>query len=72
MTSKFDIKKNLEDLIKDNLIITNAMFGLFFVLWMAKVQLANLILDMEDVTKIAGRTTNSVLVKYFTVFYKWI
>ena len=66
IASKFDIKKILEDLMKNYLIITGATFGLFYLLRTSKVQLSKETHDMKDIIKLAGGITASVLVKDHT------
>ena len=59
--SSFDWKKNIEDSIKDRLIITGTATGIF---------LASL--DAMDIMKLAGGICGGVLVKYYAVYKKWI
>ena len=71
MTS-FDWKKNIEDSIKDGLIITTASTGIFFALKAANVKPPKASLDAMDIIKLAGRICGRVLVKDYAVYKKWI
>ena len=71
MTS-FDWKKNIEDSIKDGLIITTAGTGIFFALKAANVKPPKASLDAMDIIKLAGRICGRVLVKDYAVYKKWI
>ena len=62
--SSFDCEKNIEDSIKDGLIITATTTRIFSAL---KVSL-----DAMDITKLAGGICGGVLVKDYTVYKKWI
>ena len=69
--SSFDWKKNIEDSIKDGLIIT-ATTTIFFVLKAANVKPPKASLDAVDIMKLAGGICEGVLVKYYVVYKKWI
>ena len=71
MTS-FDWKKNIEDSIKDGLIITTAATGIFFALKAANVKPPKASLDAMDIMKLAGGICGGVLVKDYAVYKKWI
>ena len=71
MTS-FDWKKNIEDSIKDGLIITTAATGIFFALKAANVKPPKASLDAMDIIKLAGGICGGVLVKDYAVYKKWI
>ena len=71
MTS-FDWKKNIEDSIKDGLIITTAATGIFFALKAANVKPPKVSLDAMDIMKLAGGISGGVLVKDYAVYKKWI
>ena len=71
MTS-FDWKKNIEDSVKDRLIITAATTGIFFALKAANVKLPKASLDAMDIMKLAGGICRGVLVKDYAVYRKWI
>ena len=70
--SILDWKKNVEDSIKDGLIITATMTGIFYVLKVAKVKPPKLSLDAMDIMKLAGTIVGGVLVKDYAVYKKWI
>ena len=71
MTS-FDWKKNIEDSIKDGLIITTTTTGIFFALKAANVRPPKTSLDAMDIMKLAGGIYGGVLVKDYAVYKKWI
>ena len=66
--SSFDWKKNVEDSIKDGLIITATTTGIFYLLKVANVKPPHAIDNM----KLAGRIVGRVLVKDYAVYKKWI
>ena len=70
--SSFDWKKNLEDSIKDGLIITATMTGIFYILKAANVKPPKTSLDSMDIMKLAGGIVGGVLVKDYSVYKKWI
>ena len=70
--SSLDWKKNVEDSIKNGLIITATMTGIFYVLKVAKVKPPKLSLDAMDIMKLAGTIVGGVLVKDYAVYKKWI
>ena len=61
MTS-FDWKKNVEDSIKDELIITTVPTGTFFTLKAANVKPPKASLDAMDILKLSGGICGGVLV----------
>ena len=65
-------KKNIEDSIKDRLIITATTTGIFFALKAANVKLPKASLDAMDIMKLAGGICGGVLVKDYTAYKKWI
>ena len=71
MTS-FDWKKNIEDSIKDGLIITTEATGIFFGLKAANVKPPKASLDAMDILKLTGGICGGVLVKDYAVYKKWI
>ena len=71
MTS-FDWKKNIEDSIKDGLIITIGAAGIFFGLKAANVKPPKVPLDVMDILKLTGGICGGVLVKDYAVYKKWI
>ena len=73
--SSFGWKKNIEDSIKDRLIITAAVIitaGIFFALKAANVKPPKASLDAMDIMKLAGGICGGVLVKDYAVYRKWI
>ena len=71
MTS-FDWKKNIEDSLKDGLIITIGVAGTFFGLKAANVKPTKASLDAMDLLKLTGGICGGVLVKDYAVYKKWI
>ena len=67
MTS-FDWKKNIEDSIKDGLIITATTTRIFFVLKAANVSPSKAYLDAMDIMKLAGGICGGVLLKDYAVY----
>ena len=70
--SSFDWKKNIEDSIKDGLIITATTTRIFYVLEAANVKPPKASLDPMDIIKIAGEIVGGVLVKDYAVYKIWI
>ena len=70
--SSFDWKKNVEDSIKDGLIITDAVTGIFFALKTASVKPPKASLDAMDIMKLTGGICGGILVKDYAVYKKWI
>ena len=71
MTS-FDWKKNIEDFIKDELIITATTTGIFCALKAANVMPPKTSLDAMDIMNLAGGICGGVMVKDYAVYKKWI
>ena len=67
--SSFDWKKNLEDSIKDGVIITATITGIFFALKAANVKLPKASLDVTDIMKRTGVIYAGVLVNDYTEYY---
>ena len=65
--SSFDWKKNIEDSIKDRLIITATTTGIFFILKAANVKPPKASLDAMDIMKLAIGICGGVLVKDYAV-----
>ena len=65
----FDWKKNIEDSLKDELIITIGVAGIFYGLKVANVKPPSASIDAMDIVKLAGGTFGGVLVKDYK-FYK--
>ena len=70
--ASFDWKKNVEDSIKDGLIITAITTGIFYVLKVVNVKPPKASLDVVDLMKYAGGIVSGVLVKFYAVYKKWI
>ena len=70
--SSFDSKKNIEDSIKDGLIITITTTGIFYVLKEANVKPPKASLDAMNIMKLSGGIVGGVLVKDYAVYKKWI
>ena len=70
--SSFDWKKNVKDSIKDGLIITVPVTGIFFALKVAGVKPSKTSLDAMDIIKLICGICGGVLVKDYPVYKKWI
>ena len=70
--SSFDWKKNIEDSIKDVLIITIGAAGIFFGLKEANVKPPKASLDAMDILKPTGGIFGGVLMKDYAAYKKWI
>ena len=70
--SSFNWRKNIEDSIKDGLIITATTTGIFFTLKAVNVKQPKASLDAMDILKLAGGVCGGVLVKDYAVYKKWI
>ena len=70
--SSFDWKKNIEDFIKDGIIITATTTGIFFALKAANLKPPKASLDVMDIMKLADGIWRGVLVKDYAVYKKWI
>ena len=70
--SSFDSKKNIEDSIKDGLIITITTTGIFYTLKVANVKPPKASLDAIDIMKLAGGIVVGVLFKDYAVYKKWM
>ena len=68
----FNWKKNIEDSMKDGLIITITMTGIFYTLIEASIKPPKASLDAMDIMKPAGGIVGGVLVKDYAVYKKWI
>ena len=69
MTS-FDWKKNIEDSLRDGLIITIGATGIFSELKAASIKPPKASLDAMDIMKLAGGICGGVLVKDYAVYKK--
>ena len=65
--SSFDWRKNIEDSIKDGLIITIRSSGIFFGLKAANAKPPKASLDAMDILKLAHGNCGGVLVKDYAV-----
>ena len=70
--SSFDWKKNVEDSIKDGLIITAATTRIFLALKAANVKPSKASQDALNIMKRAGGICGGVSVKDYAVYKKWI
>ena len=70
--ASFDWEKNIEDSIKDWLIITITTTGIFYVLKAANVKPLKASMDAIDIMKLAGGIVGGVLVKDYAVYKRWI
>ena len=66
--SSFDWKKNIEDCIKDGLIVTATTT----TIKVANVNPPKASMDAMDIMKLAGGICGGVLVKDYAVYKKWI
>ena len=70
--ASFDWKKNIEESLKNGLIITIGAAGIFYGLKAANVKPPKVSLDAMDILKLAGGICGGVLVKDYVVYKKWI
>ena len=70
--SSFDWKKNVEDSIKDGLIITVTTSAIFFTLNAVNVKPPKASLDAMDIIKLASGICGGLLEKDYVVYKKWI
>ena len=70
--SSFDWKKNVEDSIKDGVIITVTTTGLFFALKAPGMKPPKAVMDATDVMKLGAGIWAGVLVKDYAIYKKWI
>ena len=66
------MEKNIEDSIKDGLIIIIGAAGIFFGLKAANVKPPKASLDAMDILKLTGGICGGVLMKDYAVYKKWI
>ena len=66
------MEKNIEDSIKDGLIITVTTTGIFFALKVANVKPPKASLDAMDIMKVATGICGGVLVKDYAAYKKWV
>ena len=65
-------KKNIEDSIKDGLIITGTTSEMFFALKAGNVKPPKSSLDAMDIMNLAGGICGGVLLRDYAVYKKWI
>ena len=70
--ASFDCRENIEDSLKDGLIITIGAAGIFYGLKAANVKPPKASLDAMDILKLTGGIYGSMLVKDYAVYKKWI
>ena len=70
--SSFNWRKNTENFVKDGLIITIGVAGIFFGLKSASVKPPKASLDAMDSLKLTGGICGGVLVKDYAVYKQWI
>ena len=68
--SSFDWKKNIEDSLRDGLIITIGTTGIFFEQEAASKKPPKASLDAMDIMKLASGIWGGVLVKDYAVYKK--
>ena len=66
------MEKNVEDSVKDGLIIAATTTGIFYVLKAANIKPPQSSLDTMDIMKRAAGIVGDVLVKDYAVYKKWI
>ena len=66
------MEKNIEDSLKDGLIITIGAAGIFYELKAANIKSPKASLDAMNMLKLADGICGGVLVKNYAVFKKWI
>ena len=72
-TPPFDVKKNLEDAIKEGLVVTGASVGIFWLLKTGKIASPpKAALDASDIIKLRGGIITGALLKDYAVYKKWI
>ena len=70
--SSFNLRKNIEDSIKDGLIVAGTTTGIFYVLKAANVKPPKAPLEPMKIMKLAGGICGGVLVKDYAIYKKWI
>ena len=66
------MEKNIEDSLKDGLVITIGAAGIFYMLKGANVKPPKAPLGAMDIMKLAGGICGGVLVKDYAINKKWI
>ena len=70
--SGFDWEKNLENSIKDRLIITATATTIFYAQKAINVKPLKAFMDATHIIKLAGGIFGGVLVKDYAAYRKWI
>ena len=70
--ASFDWEKDVEDSIKDGIIITVTTTGLFFALKPAGMKPPKAAMDAMDIMKLGSGICTGLLVKDYAVYRKWI
>ena len=70
--SSFNWGKNIEDSIKDGLIITTGATGILFGLKEVGVKTLKASLNAMDIMRLTGMICGGSLMKDFAVYGKWI
>ena len=71
--SQFDVKKNLEEAIKEGLVITGATVEIFWLLKMGKIASPpKAALDASDIIKLSRGVITGALPKDYAVYKNWI
>ena len=70
--NSFNWRKNIEDSLKDGLIITIGAARIFFGLKAANVKPPKASLDAMDILKLTSGICGGVLMKGYAVYKKWI
>ena len=72
-TPPFDVKKNLEESIKEGLVITGATVGIFWLLKMSKITSPpEAATDASKIIKLRGGIITGALLKDYAVYKKWM
>ena len=72
-TPPFDLKKNLEEAIKEGLVIIGAAVGIFWLLKMGKIASPpKAALDASDIIKLSRGVITGVFLKDYAAYKKWI
>ena len=72
-TSPFDAKKNLEEAIKEGLVITGGTVEIFWLLKMGKIASPpKAALDASDIIKLRKGVITGALLKDYAAYKKWI
>ena len=66
----FDWKKNVEDSIKDGLIVRATITAIFYALKVENVKPPKASMDAMNIMRLAGGIYGGVLVKHYVVYKK--